>query len=554
MIHPHSSPDVVVIGGGPAGSTAATMLASQGFSVLLLERERFPRDHVGESMLPASIPVLQELGVLEQVEEAGFLHKYGATMVWGTDRQPWSWYFEETNTRYPHSYQVWRPQFDQILLENSRAHGVDVREGHRVIDVLLDSQSGSALGRSGRVVYLDDTGAERESAVSFIVDASGQGGLLSRKLQLRDWDPFFRNLAVYGYFAGGKRLPGRDATNIFIEAHPRGWLWNIPLHTGWASIGAVVDSESGQRDVGEQGLRRFLENQLEGAPHMNAMLQDAEMVSGPFILKDWSYVCRRLAGDGYVLAGDAACFVDPLFSSGVHLALMSGVLAAAYVATALKDPGLAPAAADAYQELYFKEYSHFRELARLFYSSNLASEGYFWEARRLLNGDGKFSPRHSFIQAVAGQPPRGYERAVLEKGDPPEDFMASVREVEGQRAARRVQWEEAMAEARAGGSRLLTALPRLSDGVRVQRKAVLGEGEFVWGTVLTTVSQPEGTPASGLVARLVSMIDGNATVGELLANMRAQGDADQAAMLDRSVLTTLQILYVDGTIKSIRGL
>ena len=550
LIHPYPSLDVVVIGGGPAGSTAATMLARQGFNVLLLERERFPRDHVGESMLPASVPVLQELGVLEQVEEAGFLRKFGATMVWGTDQQPWSWYFEETNTRYLHSYQVWRPQFDQILLENSRARGVDVREGHRVIDVILDPLSGRASG----VRYLDSTGVERELATAFIVDASGQGGLLSGKLQLRDWDPFFRNLAVYGYFTGAKRLPGRDATNIFIEAHPRGWLWNIPLHTGWASIGAVVDSESGQRDVGEQGLRRFLENQLEGAPHMSAMLEDAKMVSGPFILKDWSYVCRRLAGDRYVLAGDAACFVDPLFSSGVHLALMSGVLAAAYVTTALKDPGLAPAAADAYQELYFKEYSHFRELARLFYSSNLASEGYFWEARRLLNGEDKFSARHSFIQAVAGQPPRGYERAVLEKGEPPEDFLTSVREVEGQRSARRVQWEEAMADARAGDTRLLMAAPRLADGVRVQRKAVLGEGEFVWGTVLTTVSQPEGTPASGLVARLVSMIDGNATVGELLANIRAQGNSDQAAMLDRSVLTTLQILYVDGTIESIRGL
>ena len=550
MTRSHSSPDVVVIGGGPAGSTTSTMLASQGLNVLLLEREKFPRDHVGESMLPASVPVLQELGVLDQVEEAGFLHKYGATMVWGTDQQPWSWYFEETNTRYPHSYQVWRPRFDQILLENSRAHGVDVREGHRVIDVVIDSQSGRATG----VRYIDDAGVERESTASFVVDASGQGGLLSSKLRLRDWDPFFRNLAVYGYFTGSKRLPGRDSTNIFIEAHPRGWLWNIPLHTGWASIGAVVDSESGQRGVGEQGLRKFLENQFSGAPHMSAMLEDAEMVSGPFILKDWSYVCRRLAGDGYVLAGDAACFVDPLFSSGVHLALMSGVLAAAYVATALKDPGLAHAAAGAYQELYFKEYSHFRELARLFYSSNLASEGYFWEARRLLNGEDMFSPRHSFIQAVAGQPPRGYERAVLEKGEPPEDFVTSVREVESQRVARRVRWEEAMADARAGDARLLAAAPRLADGVGVQRKAVLGEGEFVWGTVLTTVSQPEGTPASGLVARLVSMIDGNASVGELLANVRAQGHADQAAMLDRSVLATLQILYVDGTIESIRGL
>ena len=121
--------DVIVIGGGPGGSTTATMLARQGWQVLLLERERFPRDHIGESLLPASIPVLEELGVLPAVQAAGFLQKWGATMVWGTDKTPWSWYFRETNQRYPHAYQVWRHHFDQLLLDNSRAHGVEAREG-----------------------------------------------------------------------------------------------------------------------------------------------------------------------------------------------------------------------------------------------------------------------------------------------------------------------------------------------------------------------------------------------------------------------------------------
>jgi flavin-dependent dehydrogenase len=524
------------------------MLAAQGFQVLLLEREKFPRDHVGESMLPASIPVLQELGVLERMEEAGFLPKYGATMVWGKDESPWSWYFEETNTKYPHSYQVWRPQFDQILLDNSRRHGVDVREGHRVVEVIFES------GRATGVKYQDEDGALHRMDTSFVVDASGQGGVLATSLGLRNWDPFFRNLAVYGYYTGAKRLPGRDETNIFIEAHPRGWVWNIPLHTGWASIGAVVDSESGQEGVSKHGLRDFLHTQLRAAPHVSEMLEDAALVSGPFIVKDWSYVCERLVGDGYVLAGDAACFVDPLFSSGVHLAMMSGVLAAAYAATALKDPELAEAAGDAYQELYFKEYSHFRELARLFYSSNLASEGYFWEARRLLEREENYSPRHSFIQAVAGQPPRGYERVVLERGEAPQDFLSSVKEVESERAIRISRWDEAISRARAGEDGLLQAVPRLSAGVEIQRKAVLGEGEFVWGAVLTTVSQPEGTPSSGLVARLVSMIDGDASVGQLLTAMRSQGDPSQADLLDRSVLTTLQILFVDGTIESLKGL
>ena len=231
--------EVVVIGGGPAGSTSATMLARQGVRVLLLERERFPREHVGESLLPASIPVLEELGVLPAVEAAGFLKKWGATMVWGADPAPWSWYFKETNQRNPHSYQVWRPQFDQLLLENSRAHGVDVREGHRVVEVLWES------GKATGVRYRSDTGETATVRCRYVVDASGQTGILARDLNLRQWDSFFQNLAVYGYFSGAQRLPSPDETNIFIEAYPNGWLWSIPLHTGWTSVGAVVDSSTG---------------------------------------------------------------------------------------------------------------------------------------------------------------------------------------------------------------------------------------------------------------------------------------------------------------------
>jgi halogenation protein CepH len=121
------SADVLVIGGGPGGSTAATMLARKGHQVLLLERAHFPRHHIGESLLPASMPVLEELGVVPALQQAGFLLKWGATMVWGREKTPWSWYFRETNRKYPHTYQVWRPHFDQLLLDNSRAHGVDVR-------------------------------------------------------------------------------------------------------------------------------------------------------------------------------------------------------------------------------------------------------------------------------------------------------------------------------------------------------------------------------------------------------------------------------------------
>src|SRR5437016_4669566 len=252
--------DVIVIGGGPGGSTTATVLARQGWQVLLLERERFPRDHIGESLLPASIPVLEELGVLPAVQEAGFLQKWGATMVWGTDQTPWSWYFRETNPRYPHAYQVWRPHFDQLLLDNSRAHGVEVREGHQVVEVLFEDDRARGVG------YTAD-GTAGIARARFVVDASGQGALLGRTLQLRRWDSFFQNLAVYGYFAGAQRLPVPDNTNIFIESYPHGWFWHIPLHTGQTSLGAVVDSRTGQEGLRRSGPRRFLLDQIAQAPH-----------------------------------------------------------------------------------------------------------------------------------------------------------------------------------------------------------------------------------------------------------------------------------------------
>ena len=215
-------------------------------------------------------------------------------------------------------------------------------------------------------------------------------------------------------------------------------------------------------------------DQVAQAPRTAQMLCEAKLAYGPFVIRDWSYISDEVVGDGYILVGDAACFVDPLFSSGVHLALMAGVLAAAYVTTVLKDPSMQEAAGRVYKEMYYKEYDHFRAMAQLFYASNRTVESYFWEARRLLGAEEHLSPRHAFIRAVAGQPPRGYERVVLEHGEAPTQFVDSVHAVEAERAERRARF---MAAARSNPditrTLLYHAVPRLATGIEVQRNLSL---------------------------------------------------------------------------------
>ena len=526
---------MVVIGGGPGGSAAATLLSRRGHRVVLLERERFPRDHVGESLLPASMPVLEELGVLTQMEREGFPKKWGATMLWGRDPEPWSWYFRETNRAFPHAYQVWRPTFDKILLDNARAARVDVREGCAVTAPLVESD------RAYGVKFRTENGAEGTIEADWVVDASGQAALLSRALGLRRWDDQFRNMAVYGYFAGSRRLPAPDPSNIFIESYEHGWAWNIPLANDIASVGVVIDSEVGQQGIRKSGVVEYYRHQLDSTRHTRDMLSAAEIVSGPAVVKDWSYTSQRMAGDGWVLVGDAACFVDPLFSSGVHLAMMSGVMAAAYVHAAQSDSTIRDPAARVYEELYRTEYSHFRELARLFYASNRTMESYFWEARRILGSEDDEKSRQSFIRAVAGQPPRGYERAVLDRGDLPDGLRQSILDVESARQARGEGFNPASA---------MDAVPVPADGVRLERKPVFVDGEFQWSIVLVSPQRPQGVPVSDLVAALLSRIDGHQTTRQLIDRLtEGVTSADQKRAASDAILHSLRILFIDGAVE-----
>ena len=537
---PESS--VIVVGGGPGGSTVATLLARQGFDVTLFERDVFPREHVGESLLPASIPILETLGVIDEIEAAGFTPKYGATMVWGRSAEPWSWHFAETNATYPHAYQVWRPTFDQILLDNAARSGVDVHQGWRVVDADFESNNAIAV-----TVSTSENATETFHA-DWIVDASGQNGFLARRLDLRTHDEFFRNLAVYSYYRGADRLPEPDTGNIFIEAYEHGWSWAIPLPDDVMSVGVVVDAAWAASQLNDLPTEAFYREQLSLTQHTSAMLDGAELIDSTRIVRDWSYTAQRLVGDRFILVGDAACFIDPLFSSGVHLALSSAVLASAYVTSALRDPDMREPAAEVYTQLYMQQYHQFREMAALFYASNRTSDSYFWEARRITQTSDDVSPREAFIAAVAGQPPQGYERVVLERGEAPVDFVQGVAEVEEARDRRDAEMTRLIDAAWPDRSPMLDAVPTLAEGVSLSRKPIVGDGKFEWGAVISSAARPQGAPISTLVAALASRIDGQRPTRAILDDLLDGVPDRQRRQLLPGLLTALRVLYVDGMI------
>ena len=487
--------------------------------------------------MPASLPILEELGVRQAVEDAGFLKKYGATMVWGSSPEPWSWYFQETNQTYPHSYQVVRAQFDEILLRHAATLGADVREECRVLEVLRDGS---------RVVGVSFEGADgvrSEARAKVVVDASGQQALVATALGLREWDEFFRNLAVYGYYRNADRLPSPDENNILVEAHPEGWCWTIPLHDGRTSVGVVVDAERAGERIEGGDLSAFLEEYVAAAPRTAALLTNARLDGEPRAIRDWSYVASSLIGEGYVLAGDAACFIDPLFSSGVHLAMNAGVLASAYVATLLEDKQLAEESRPVYERLYRQQYDHFRELAKLFYSSNRTADSYFWEARRLDPAAADLPARAAFVNAVAGQPAAGYERVVLDRGEAPEAFVAAVRRTEMQRVARQAAAEEARPT-------VSDAVPSIAVGVELVIEPVLESSKFERSHVVRSLSRPAGTPISAVVAAALALADGNRSVLAIAERLALDYQIDLQGLAP-VIASAFEILYVDGAVEEL---
>jgi flavin-dependent dehydrogenase len=318
-----SSPQVIVIGGGPAGSTASTLIAQQGFKVQLFERERFPRFHIGESLIPETFWVLQRLDMLPKMRASRFVKKYSVQFVSQKGKLSEPFYFMEHK---PHecsqTWQVLRSEFDQLMLQNAQEHGVEVHQGVRVLDVIFNGN------RAVAVEIQDENGTRGTVRADVIVDASGQSSLIMNKLKLREWDPVLKKAALWTYFEGAYRDTGRDegATLVLQTQGKNGWFWYIPLHNNVISVGVVAGFDYLFKGRGEH--ETIYQEELARCPAVRERVAVGRQVERFRAAKEYSYRSSRVAGNGWVLVGDAFGFLDPLYSSGVLLALKSGSLAA----------------------------------------------------------------------------------------------------------------------------------------------------------------------------------------------------------------------------------
>jgi flavin-dependent dehydrogenase len=316
---------VIVIGGGPAGATCSTLIAQQGRSVQLFEREFFPRFHIGESLIPETYHVIRRLNLLDKMKGSHFIKKYSVQFVNDRGRLSAPFYFWDNK---PHecsqTWQVRRSEFDEMMLRNAAEQGVQVHEGHRVLEVLFDGN------RATGVRVQDDDGNERTVMADVVVDASGQSSVIISRLGLRKWDPELKKAALWTYFKGAYRDIGRDegATIVMQTEGKKGWFWYIPLHDDILSLGVVADHDYLFKSRANKDHETIFWEEVSRCPGLKGRLDNATRVEPFRAVKEYTYRATTCAGDGWVAIGDAFGFLDPLYSSGVLLALKSGELAA----------------------------------------------------------------------------------------------------------------------------------------------------------------------------------------------------------------------------------
>lgn len=321
---------MLVIGGGPGGATIAALLAERGRRVVLVEKDRHPRFHIGESLLPHNLPLLDRLGVREQVESSS-MHKYGIEFVSPYHGKTVNYDFANALDKgFPYSFQVRRSTFDHILLKNAAAKGAEVIEGCRVTGVdFSDTDYPVVTGR-------DEDGATRLWKAAFVVDASGRDTLMAAQLDMKARNPRNNSAAIFGHFTGARRLPGKAEGNISIIWFDNGWFWFIPLSDGTTSVGAVCPGPFFKNRGTD--LKSFFMSLIASSPEIADRLKDAELVGEVTATGNYSYGVQRTSGRNFILVGDACAFIDPVFSSGVFFAMSTAFWGADAVEACLSAP------------------------------------------------------------------------------------------------------------------------------------------------------------------------------------------------------------------------
>ncbi len=376
--------DVIVVGGGPAGAATAARLAALGRRVLLFEKERFPRFHVGESLLPCSMPLLAALGVLPALERFGFQPKYAAEFLTddGALRQRYA-FAEGLLEGATSALQVERATFDHVLLEHAKSQGVTVHEGSPVTGFSLDGDAGVTVNARA------PDGSPLVAAAQLLVNASGQSTLVASRLGLRRMEPNLKNASLFAHFEGALRGEGRESGDTSIVLGNEGWWWVIPMKDDITSLGVVAPGRA-LAGAGEA----FFEAGIARAPYLARRFAGARRVGPVRAASDWSYRSTALAGDRWLAAGDAGSFIDPIFSTGVHLALVSGLAAATAAHEALARGRFERSRFSGYERRMRRLFATYGELVRGFYTPELAS--------LLLHPSDTLGLRRAVISLLAG--------------------------------------------------------------------------------------------------------------------------------------------------------